>query len=363
MERWAVEIDRADIRRAWLVDQDEPGLADGEVEVAIDLVALTANNVTYAALGEPNGFLGEDAGYWDFFSARGVAGRLPVWGFATVVRSRVPGLEPGEALYGYWPLVSHAVLQADRVGAVGFTATEGARPRLPALYNSYQRVAALPDHRAADHALWPVWRPLHITGWLVADQLSDEGDHGAEQVLVTAASSKTALAFADALRQRRERPRLVALTSARSAGFVRASGLYDAVVTYDGLDALPRVPSALVDFANAAAVVADVRAALGAQLRFDLVIGYTHWDASNTARFLDPPRTMFFAPERLAKRGREWGGEVLRQRLASAWTAFMQVAPRLTGLEERGGAKAALAAWKEAVAGQADPAMAVLLRP
>lgn len=363
MDRWTLEIDRADIRRAWLTETDEVELADGEIEVAVDLVALTANNVTYAALGEPMGFLGEDAGYWDFFSTRGAPGRLPVWGFATVARSRVPGLESGEALYGYWPLASHAVLQAERVGAIGFTAVDGARERLPALYNSYQRVAALPDHRAADHALWPVWRPLHITGWLVADQLADEGDHGAEQVLVTAASSKTALAFADALRQRRARPRLVALTSPRSAPFVRASGLYDAVTTYDAVGDLPRVPSALIDFANADAVVRDVRAALSETLRFDLVIGFTHWDAGGATRYADPPRTMFFAPERLAKRGREWGGEVLRQRIAAAWTGFMQVAPKLTGLDERRGADAVLESYEEAVSGQADPATAVLLRP
>jgi hypothetical protein len=363
MERWTVAIDRADIRRAWLVEGAARELVDGEVEFAIDLVALTANNVTYAALGEPNGFLGEDAGYWDFFSGREEPGRLPVWGFATVARSRVPGLAPGEALYGYWPLASHAVLRAERVGAVGFTAVDGARARLPALYNSYQRVAALPDHRAADHALWPVWRPLHITGWLAADQLADEGDHGVSQVLVTAASSKTALAFADAMRQRRERPRLMALTSPRSASFVRASGLYDQVTTYDEVGTVARVPSALVDFANAADVVTRVRAALGERLRFDLVIGYTHWDAASATRYSDLPRTMFFAPARLAKRGAEWGGEVLRQRLASAWTQFMQVAPRLTGLDERAGAAAALASWEEAVNGRADPGTAVLLRP
>lgn len=362
MERWTLEIDRGDIRGAWLTDNDERDLADGTVEFTIDLVALTANNITYAALGEPSGLLGHDAGYWDFFGARDEPGRLPVWGFATVTRSRVPGIAPGEQFYGYWPLASHAVIESDRTSAGGFVATEPRRQRLPALYNGYQRVSALPDHRAADHTLWPVWRPLYITGWLVADQLADEGDHGADQVLTTAASSKTALSFAHAMRQRETRPRLIGLTSGRSEAFVRATGLYDDVVTYDALAALQRVPSALVDFANSGPLNADLRAVLGDLLRFDLVVGFTHWDAGTAAATAGVRRTGFFAPARLAKRGQDWG-DGLRERLAAAWAGFMTVAPTLARMEERGGGDAALAAYRDAVEGRADPAIAVLLRP
>lgn len=362
MGHWALEIDRADIRRAWLVREPVPEPADGEVAFALDLVALTANNVTYAVLGQPTGFLGEDAGYWDFFAERDAPGRLPVWGFATVTHSRVPGIAKGEQFYGYWPLASHAVLESARTTAAGFVETSARRATLPPLYNGYQRVAGLPDHRAADHAQWPVWRPLYLTGWLVADQLADAYDHGAEQVLVTAASSKTAMSFAHAMQARERRPRLVALTSARGADFVRASGLYDSVLTYDGLAGLERVPSALVDFANAGPVVAAVRAELGPSLRFDLVVGATHWDAAKGVKPPGVPRSTFFAPERLAKRGREWG-DGLRERLAGAWAGFMTIAPTLTRLDERGGAEAALAAWDEAVNGRTDPAVGVLLRP
>ena len=30
------------------------------------------------------------------------------------------------------------------------------------------RIEALPDYRAADHEYWPVFRPLFLTGWLIA---------------------------------------------------------------------------------------------------------------------------------------------------------------------------------------------------
>ena len=58
----------------------------------VDCFAMTANNVTYAALGKPIGLFDNGAGYWDFFSPGGAGpGRLPVWGFATVTRSDVEG--------------------------------------------------------------------------------------------------------------------------------------------------------------------------------------------------------------------------------------------------------------------------------
>jgi hypothetical protein len=40
---------------------------------------------------------------------------------------------------------------------------------------------------------WPVYRPLFLTGWLIADQFEDDGDYGAQQLLIASASSKTAI--------------------------------------------------------------------------------------------------------------------------------------------------------------------------
>src|SRR4051794_12242318 len=110
MERWQIAIEREHITQAELVDLPAREIASGEAEFAIDLVALTANNITYAALGPNTPFLGPDAGYWDFFGERDERGRLPVWGFATVARSTVEGVAVGDTFYGFWPLASHVVL-------------------------------------------------------------------------------------------------------------------------------------------------------------------------------------------------------------------------------------------------------------
>ena len=81
---WAIDIDRDDITTAVLVEEAPATLSPGQIRVAIDLYAMTANNITYAVFGKPSGLFGNDQGYWDFFAERDAPGRLPVWGFATV---------------------------------------------------------------------------------------------------------------------------------------------------------------------------------------------------------------------------------------------------------------------------------------
>ena len=64
----------------------------------VDRFALTANNITYAAFGDA-------MSYWDFFpSGEADWGRVPVWGFGTVVASRCDGVAVGERFYGYFPM-------------------------------------------------------------------------------------------------------------------------------------------------------------------------------------------------------------------------------------------------------------------
>lgn len=364
MNRWAIDIDRDDITRAAIVPDPEAPLPAGAIEAAIDLFAVTANNVTYAALGKDVGLFGPGGGgYWDFFADRDGPGRLPVWGFAAVTRSAAEGIKVGERLYGYWPMASHVVLHPARIGAGGFVDALPRRANLPPVYNRYQRLAALDDYRAADHDLWPVFRPLYMTGWLIADQLDEEGDYGAAQVLVTAASSKTAMGFAHAFRARATRPTLVALTSPASVDFLEASGLYDRIVTYDAISSLDAaLPTALIDIAGNPDVTRAVHQAFGDRLRLSLVVGKAHWDAEGSGGPLPGPRQSgFFAPGRIEKRAADWGGDGLGKRMGAGWTTFMADIRALTRVDRRHGADGALAAWHEAVAGTADPRASVIV--
>ncbi len=362
---WQIDIGRTDIASAALGELASRDLASGEVEFAIDLVALTANNVTYAALGEKTPFLGADAGYWDFFSERDQPGHLPVWGFATVTRSAADGIAGGERFYGYWPLASHAVLTAGNLRGSGFTEVTPRRVDLPAPYNQYTRLATLGDHREADHDWWPVYRPLFLTGWLIADQFEDEGDFGAATVIVSGASSKTALGFAHAMKARGQGPKLVALASARSAEFTAGTGLYDAVVNYGAIDSIEADGIvAMVDFAGNPAATRAVHEKFGDRLAVDMIVGITHWDAERGGGPLPGPRPIgFFAPGRMQKRSADWGAAGLRERSEAAWLGFMDTAKRLTTIDRRKGAEAALTAYRDAVAGKVDPRAGVLIEP
>ena len=362
---WAIDIDRDDIARAELVADPAEPLAPGQVRVRIDSYAMTANNITYAVFGKPAGLFGNDQGYWDFFAERGAPARLPVWGFATVTESAAEGIVVGETFYGYYPMASHAVLNTANIGPGGFTDVTPRRTTLPPIYNHYQRVGALHDYRATDHDYWPVFRPLFLTGWLIADQFEDEGDYGAAQILIASASSKTAIGLGFALKLRTDRPETIGLTSAANVEALAAQGIYDRVISYDQIMTLnAAAPSALVDMAGNGAVTRVVHSHFGSQLKASIIVGKSHWDAqADEAGLPGPEREGFFAPGRSQKRIADWGGAAFGQKIAEAWLAFMDVAPRLAAIDKRRGGEAALGAYQEMLSGRADPKAGIVVLP
>ena len=113
----AIEVRREEPATTREVPLQARELEPGEALLRVDSFALTANNVTYAALGET-------MGYWRFFPASEEGwGRVPVWGFADVVASRAEGLDAGERSYGYFPMATHLRVQADARGGRCSTAS------------------------------------------------------------------------------------------------------------------------------------------------------------------------------------------------------------------------------------------------
>jgi hypothetical protein len=84
-------VDRSDYRRTKAIHGEVPQSSDGQIVVAIDKFALTANNVTYAASGDL-------LGYWQFYpTAEDPWGKVTVWGIAEVIDSQVPSISVGGA--------------------------------------------------------------------------------------------------------------------------------------------------------------------------------------------------------------------------------------------------------------------------
>jgi hypothetical protein len=367
-DRWTIAIDRDAIDRAEVVPLAPAVLGEGQIEVAVTSYAMTANNVTYAVFGKPMGLFGNDQGYWDFFSLPTGPGTLPIWGFATVTQSRADGVAVGDEFYGYFPMASHAVLTVGKAAAHGFTDVTPQRTTLPPIYNGYQRLAALGDYRAQDRDMWPLFRPLFLTGWLIADQLEDEGDYGARQILVASASSKTAVGLGFAYRQQaRARAEMIGLTSAANVAELARRGLYDAVIAYDDIAMLdPATPSVLIDMAGNDAVTAAVHGHFVSALAASIIVGKSHWDAAAeaaSATLPGPARQGFFAPARSQKRASDWGPAAFQQRLAAAWLAFMDMAPSLTTPEHSRGSEGALAAYRTMLAGKVPTDRGLLVAP
>lgn len=318
-----VLVARDDLHRTRIRTADGPSLEHGEVRLAVDAFALTANNVTYASFGDA-------MSYWDFFPTNEDGwGCIPVWGFGTVVESAVEGVAVGDRFYGYFPMASHVVVKPSRIRPDGFVDAAAHREPLHRLYNQYTRNGDDPLYDASREALQLLYQPLFITSFVIDDWLLDGHLDGARAVLISSASSKTAYGLAWQLSQRRpEGPEVIGLTSARNVAFVEALGCYDRVVTYDALDTVdPTTPVAYVDFAGDRALRARLHRHFGDAMRVSLAVGTSHVDASTPAdadRDLPGAKTtFFFAPAQIKKRSDEWGADGFQRRFAEAWDAFV----------------------------------------
>jgi hypothetical protein len=305
----------------WLTRASAP-LAEGEARMRTRSFALTSNNITYGAFGDA-------MNYWAFFpTGEPESGCIPVWGFAEVSESRADGVVVGERFYGYYPMADEVVLQPIRTGPAGFVDGAAHRRELHVLYNQYGRCSADPAYRAEFEAQQALLRPLFMTSFLIDDFLADSAFFGADTVVLSSASSKTAYGTAFCLARHRNTPqatRVVGLTSAGNLAFTQALGCYDLVLPYDAMATLATdTPTVYVDFSGDAALRLALHTHFGDRLMHSCSVGGTHWNALGTGKGLPGPRpTLFFAPAQIKKRLADWGGQELQQRTGAAWQAFM----------------------------------------
>ena len=312
-----IEVQKAKVSAFRVVARPVPVAADGEVVMRVDRFAVTANNVTYAVFGEA-------MKYWNFFPASEPDwGIVPVWGFADVIESSCADVVVGERFYGYFPMASHIVLQPAKVTPAGFFDGVAHRRELHSVYNNYVRIASDPSYLAEREAEQMLLRPLFTTSFLIDDFLEDSKMFGAQSIVLSSASSKTAYGAAFCLHQRGS-VRVVGITSERNRPFTEALGCYDQVLTYDEIPSLAVEPTAYVDLAGSATARLAIHTVLGDALLYDCGVGGTHWDDIGGSSTMPGPRPqMFFAPAQVAKRTAEWGAAGFADRLSTAWTSFL----------------------------------------
>jgi hypothetical protein len=311
-------VKRDDLRECRIAESEPPELDPGQALLRVDSFGLTANNITYAVMGEA-------MSYWDFFPASDGWGRVPMWGFAEVERSEAEGVEVGTRVYGYLPPSSHLVVTPVSVDPAGFVDGSPHRATLPSAYHRYMATGGDPFYRADTEDIQMLLRPLFFTSFLIDDQLADESLTDRGPIVISSASSKTAIAAAFLLAQR-DGVELVGLTSPRGAEFVAGLGIYGRTVTYDAIESLERGAATYVDIAGNAEVRQAVHSHYGGELVHSMAVGVTHWEEFETGggELPGPAPTLFFAPDRVIKRSQDWGRADLEQRVADAWQPFCE---------------------------------------
>lgn len=341
--------------------QGQADLKPGQVLLKVDRFAFTANNISYAVTGDV-------LGYWQFFPAGHGQGIVPVWGFADVELSRCDGVEVGERLYGYYPMSTHLLVEPQQLGSASFIDGAAHRQGLSVIYNQYIRCAKDPLYHGSSEALQMLLRPLFTTSFLLDGFFEDNQFFAANTIVLTSASSKTALGLGFLLHHNREKRgihyQIVGLTSAGNMKFVQGLGCYDKVLGYDQIDELAvDKPTVTVDFTGNAELLSKLHNHLPDSLKYSCLVGATHWDqrAGRSKDLAGPSPKMFFAPSHAEKRISDWGGAGFQIRISQVWTEFAGFVDGWMDVEEGFGADAVETIYHEILAGRVNPQKGYIL--
>lgn len=306
MQEFQIRKDNFSIKR--LVEVEPISIESGEVLLDVKQFSFTANNITYAVMGE-------QLRYWQFFPASGDSsgewGVIPVWGFATVVESKCDQLPAGERLFGYFPPASQVKIVPTNITELSLFDGAQHRSDLPPGYNIYRRVESEADYSTAFDKERMLLYPLFVTAFSLHDMLSENHWYGAEQIIIGSASSKTSIGLAYALAEDDNAPNVVGLTSNRNLNSVKNLAIYDSTATYDQLtDIDASKKTVIVDMSANGEMLGRLHSHLGDNMRFCSNVGLTHWENAQAGEgYIKERSEMFFAPSHIQKRMKDWGAE------------------------------------------------------
>lgn len=345
-------VAKADLQQTAMVKLDLPRLdelTDDNLLVAVERFAFTANNITYAMLGDT-------LGYWQLFRAPPGFGNIPAWGIGRVIASMHPQIGVGERLFGYFPMASHLVIEAADVNARGLRDGAAHRQGVAPVYNAYARIGNDPAFAGRRGDYQALLRPLFMLSFLVDDFLAEAAFFGATQVVLSSASSKTAFGLAHLIHAGRAPIRVIGLTSPANAGFVASLGCYHEVVGYDRIETLSAAPmTAFVDMAGNGDLRARLHRHLGDRLVYSGRIGMTHQTTAEIENLPGATPSWFFAPDQIRRRAKEWGPGGIDRRFGAAWAGFMPLLEQSLTVIEGSGVAAVERVYRDTLAGKVSP--------
>lgn len=290
-----------DFRDAKFIDGaalDGDQMEKGDVIIAVDRLALTANTISYGIAGK-TGLIR----YLESFPTSAPYARMPFWGFGDIIASAHDDLPVGERLYGFYPLSTFVLAKMDKVTAMKCADMSPARDTIPEFYREYARSFAEPGYHPDFDDMQSLLRPVISTSFLLEHYVTRHDFYGARNIVITSASSKTALGFGHFLTQEhKDKCRAIGLTSARNKAFVEMTGCYDEVLTYDEIDQLPLDSSVVFDMAGNAQLRAAIHHHLGDLIAYTGTVGATHWEeGARDDADLPGPRPVFWSgPDEIA---------------------------------------------------------------
>jgi Protein of unknown function (DUF2855) len=123
------------------------------------------------------------------------------------------------------------------------------------------------------------------------------------------------------------------------------------------ISTLPGDRAVYVDISGDSAVRTDVHAHYGDRLAHSAAVGMTHWTrmAHGSGNLAGPKPAFFFAPDRIKKRGADWGTAQLDRNVAEAWAPFTEWASDWLRVERISSEDDIQRAYLELLDGKVDP--------
>lgn len=266
-------VNKEQLEEAKFVKESSPVLTDGEILLKVEQYYLSSNNITYAVIGEKYK-------YWNFFPKEEPWGAIPVWAYLSVIESKHPTIEVGECFFGFAPMADSFKVCVGNYTAHGFSDRTAHREGLIALYNYYTKTEAKQLKQEGIFLLTKITFP---TSFLIHFFLEEEAFFDAQQIVITSASSKTALGLAFLLKKYQDKTGkdIIGITASKNKSFVEQSGYYDKVISYTEIkDVLPQKQSVVLDISGNVDVLVNINALLQEDLKHIARIGITDWTAN-----------------------------------------------------------------------------------
>jgi len=200
---------------------------------------------------------------------------------------------------------------------------------------------------------------LFSTGWAMSQTASV---HPAKPtaLILTSASSRTAMAAAFAAKHHKIPLEVVGLTSSANVDFVRGSGLYDTVCVYDDVESLKTQRAAVLDMAGDAAVQERLYSHFGGDLVYWGSVGMTHVQSAGRMASIKgtggapPVQCLVFTA--VAEVGEVYGSDVVAKMMSDCSAAYKTAVFPAFRPVRRFGPEDTLNVYTEMAQGGADPA-------